>query len=379
MIDHYLQVRARTEAICSPLQTEDYVPQPEIFTSPPKWHLAHTSWFFEEFVLSKLPNYKRFHPQFAYLFNSYYNTVGPRVLRANRGLITRPSVSEVYAYRSHVDKHMKQLLKAGITADTKAIVEVGINHEQQHQELLITDLKFTLSCNPINPVYENNGVLIHGKNSKNGWLKVEEGIYPIGHNIDSFCYDNEQGHHQVFLQPFEISHALVTNAEFIQFIEAGGYQDVNLWLDVGWAWVKKAHRTAPLYWQKINGEWHHFTLGGLKKVIPNEVVCHVSFYEASAYAQWQNMRLPTEFEWEAASEHLAWGQRWEWTNSAYLPYPNYKKAAGALGEYNGKFMINQMVLRGASVATSPKHSRKTYRNFFHPHYQWQFSGIRLAR
>ena len=228
-------------------------------------------------------------------------------------------------------------------------------------------------------VYSSKGSLVHSSNSEEGYISIAEGVYPIGHVGDDFCYDNELGRHKVYQHNFQISKVLVTNGEFIEFIETGGYQDFNLWLDEGWAWVQKEKVISPLYWQKIDGEWHHFTLGGLKKIEPNEILCHVSFYEAAAFAEWKGMRLPTEFEWEIASKQLNWGNRWEWTNSAYLPYPNFSKVPGALGEYNGKFMINQMVLRGGSVATSPNHSRNTYRNFFHPHFQWQFSGIRLAK
>lgn len=378
--EKYLEVRNRTEALCKPLQIEDYVPQPVAFASPPKWHLAHSTWFFEEMILKRnLDSYREFHPDFGYLFNSYYNTIGERTFRADRGNITRPGVSEVYAYRAYVDGGMMELLSKEISDELRELIELGLNHEQQHQELLITDLKYTLGHNPIFPVYDESFNLLADSNTSYGWLAMEEGVYEIGHDGDAFCFDNEMNKHRVYLHEFEISHALVTNGEYMEFIEAGGYSRFDCWLDEGWSWLNENQITSPLYWHKINGKWHYFTLAGLKEVDPDAILGHVSYYEAQAYASWRGLRLPTEFEWEAASENLDWGKRWEWTNSAYLAYPGFKTAAGAVGEYNGKFMINQMVLRGASVATAPNHSRKTYRNFFHPHFQWQYSGIRLAK
>ncbi|CAL2101652.1 Ergothioneine biosynthesis protein EgtB [Tenacibaculum sp. 190130A14a] len=374
------RVRAYTEDICKPLQTEDYVVQASTFASPAKWHLAHTTWFFEEFVLkTHIHNYQVYDPNFSFLFNSYYNNVGERVFRANRGTITRPNVTEVYGYRAYVNKYMLQFLSGTYTKDIEEIVELGLHHEQQHQELLITDIKFMLGSNPIFPVYQKGASLINSENTTLGFIKIEEGLYEIGHKGNEFCYDNELGVHKVFLNDFEISSALVTNKEYIEFIEDKGYSNFNLWLDAGWTWVTENTINSPLYWYKIDNEWFHFTLSGLQKVNPNAILTHVSFYEAAAFAEWKKMRLPTEFEWEVASKKMEWGKRWEWTYSAYLPYPNFKKAAGAIGEYNGKFMINQMVLRGASVATSPNHSRYTYRNFFHPNERWQFTGIRLAK
>ncbi len=378
--EKYLEVRNRTEALCKPLQIEDYVPQPVAFASPPKWHLAHSTWFFEEMILKRnLDSYREFHPDFGYLFNSYYNTIGERTFRADRGNITRPGVSEVYAYRAYVDGGMMELLSKEISDELRELIELGLNHEQQHQELLITDLKYTLGHNPIFPVYDESFNLLADSNTSYGWLAMEEGVYEIGHDGDAFCFDNEMNKHRVYLHEFEISHALVTNGEYMEFMEAGGYSRFDCWLDEGWSWLNENQITSPLYWHKINGKWHYFTLAGLKEVDPDAILGHVSYYEAQAYASWRGLRLPTEFEWEAASENLDWGKRWEWTNSAYLAYPGFKTAAGAVGEYNGKFMINQMVLRGASVATAPNHSRKTYRNFFHPHFQWQYSGIRLAK
>jgi ergothioneine biosynthesis protein EgtB len=376
----YQLVREYTLELCRPLKTEDYIPQPVDFASPAKWHIAHTTWFFEEFVLSRhVPGYQRFHPDYAFLFNSYYNTVGERTMRADRGNLTRPTVEEVYAYRAHVDAHMKTILEQKLTGDVREIVLLGLSHEQQHQELLITDLKYILGHNPTYPLYEEGAALINNTNTEHGWLRISEGVYQVGFEGKGFCFDNELGRHKTFLHDFEISKSLVSNGEFIEFIQAGGYQDFNLWLDEGWAWVKAENINSPMYWHLIDDEWYQFTLGGLQKVNDDEILCHVSFFEAAAFAEWKGLRLPTEFEWEIASEHLQWGKRWEWTNSAYLPYPRFRKARGAIGEYNGKFMVNQMVLRGASVATAHGHERTTYRNFFHPQYQWQFSGIRLAR
>lgn len=376
----FIEVRNRTESICKPLQVEDYIPQPVPFASPPKWHLAHSTWFFEEMILKKnLPDYKEFHADFGFLFNSYYNTIGERTFRADRGNITRPGVSEVYAYRTYVDERMLQLFEKELSLELKELIVLGLNHEQQHQELLITDLKYTLGHNPIFPVYDETQNLLADSNKQSGWISMEEGIYEIGHDGGSFCFDNELNKHKVYLHRFEISKSLVTNGEYLEFMEASGYSRFDCWLDEGWSWLNENNITNPLYWHKINGIWHYFTLAGLKEVDPNAILGHVSYYEAQAYAAWKGFRLPTEFEWEAASGSFDWGKRWEWTNSAYLPYPGFKTAEGAVGEYNGKFMINQMVLRGASVATAKNHSRKTYRNFFHPHFQWQYSGIRLAK
>ena len=378
--DKFITTRKRTEDICGPLLVDDYVPQAADFSSPAKWHLAHITWFFEEMILKKnLEGYEEFSSEFGFLFNSYYQGIGERIVKANRGLITRPTVKDVYGYRAYVDKHMVLLLEKEADDDLQQIIILGINHEQQHQELLITDIKYLLGQNPIFPVYREEASLIKGVNQKTGWLNIPEGVYEIGHKGEGFSFDNELGRHKIFLHDFEICQALVTNRDFMEFIESGGYQKFQFWLDEGWSWVEKNEINSPEYWRKINGRWHVYTLGGLVEVDPNAILAHVSFYEANAYATWKGMRLPTEFEWEVAADSLDWGERWEWTSSSYAPYPNFKIAAGALGEYNGKFMINQMVLRGGSVATSEGHSRKTYRNFFHPHFQWQYSGIRLCR
>jgi ergothioneine biosynthesis protein EgtB len=381
LVESYTIIRNRTVELCKPLNTEDYVPQPALFVSPPKWHLAHTTWFFEEMILSKFnTSYTRFNKDFSFLFNSYYNTVGERTFRGDRGSITRPGVEEVYQYRAYVDKAMRAFLSAeNLDANILYLIELGLNHEQQHQELLITDLKFTLSLNPTCPVYESESNDVNEVEQETGFLAIEEGVYEIGHKGKNFAFDNESQRHKVFLHAFELSKQLVTNGEYMAFLEDDGYNRFAFWLDEGWSWVKENKVNSPLYWQKTDGEWHHFTLAGLKKVNPDAVLCHINYYEASAFAAWKGMRLPTEFEWEVASSQLNWGKRWEWTNSAYLQYPGFKTAKGAVGEYNGKFMINQMVLRGASSATAKGHSRHTYRNFFHPHYQWQYAGIRLAK
>lgn len=379
MIQRYQKVRSLTEKICAPLQNEDYIPQPVYFASPAKWHLGHTTWFFEQFILKKfVKKYREYNPDFGFIFNSYYNTIGDRVLRAERGNLTRPLVEEVYAYRNHVDQAICELL-VDANKEIEELLILGLNHEEQHQELLITDVKYLLGHNPLFPVYRKNGALTEDQGKENSWIKIEEGVYEIGHQGKEFAYDNELGRHKTYLHSFEIASELVRNEEYINFIEDGGYQRFELWLDEGWAWVNEHKITSPLYWHKVKKEWCNYTFAGFKKVDPQALLCHISYYEANAFACWKKLRLPTEFEWEVASQKLNWGKRWEWTNSAYLPYPKFKTAEGALGEYNGKFMINQMVLRGASVATSPNHSRYTYRNFFHPNLQWQFTGIRLAK
>lgn len=417
----YREVRAYTEQLCEPLEIEDYIPQPIVDASPPKWNIAHTTWFFEEMILKRFADgYKVFDERFGFLFNSYYNTIGERTKRDHRGDISRPTVKQVFEYRKHVDEAMERLLSAppAVAGDTDLadLVILGLNHEQQHQELLLTDLKYAFSVNPLLPAYREgwfpeeraeppalaggSHVIVRDADERRAASaktappgsgledsasakadavgSVLEGIYEIGHAGDGFCFDNELERHRVYLDDFTISDRLVTNEEFVEFIDSGGYHDHSLWHSDGWDWVNENSITAPLYWRLYDGEWMHFTLGGLRPLPPRAPVCHVSFYEAAAFAEWSGMRLPTEFEWEAASGAFDWGLRWEWTNSAYLPYPGFKRAAGAVGEYNGKFMVNQMVLRGASVATSPGHSRPTYRNFFAPALRWQFTGIRLV-
>jgi len=394
----FRSVRQYTEMLCEPLKIEDYIPQPIVDVSPVRWNIAHTTWFFEEMILKKfVPGYAVFDPNFGFLFNSYYNTIGERTPRDNRGALSRPTVAEVFAYRKYVDERMLDLLSepAAIATGLADLIVLGLNHEQQHQELLLTDLKYTFSVNPLFPTYRegfapeekaeppaSSGGLRHdvinsGKTeiiennlqppAYAGGSAFEAGIYEIGHTGDGFCFDNELSRHKVYLNDFTISDRLTTNGEFLEFIDGGGYRDHRFWHSDGWDWVNENGIDSPLYWRKNDGEWSHFTFGGLRKLPLDAPVCHVSFYEASAFAEWKGMRLPTEFEWEAASEKFNWGKRWEWTNSAYLPYPGFAKAAGAVGEYNGKFMINQMVLRGGSVVTPPGQSRPKYRKFFPPH------------
>lgn len=370
--------RNRTIDLVAPLHKEDFVPQVAAFASPPKWHLAHTTWFFEEMILKHhVPDYQEFDPMFGYCFNSYYQSLGERAVRAQRGNLTRPGVDRVLEYRRYVDQHMEQLLQRE-NQEVETLVVLGINHEQQHQELLLTDLKYAFSMNPLFPVYD--GVAwVDTHNKEEGWVSVSEGIYEVGYQGEGFHFDNELGRHRVFVDDFELSKGLVTNAEFMEFINDGGYRHFKYWLDEGWSWVHENNLKAPLYWHWMDGQWKHYTLNGIQPVHPTAILSHISFYEAQAFATWKGCRLPTEFEWEIASDRFQWGDRWEWTYSAYLPYPGFQVAEGAVGEYNGKFMVNQMVLRGASVATAKEHSRPTYRNFFHPQMQWQFSGIRLAK
>ncbi len=382
LTEAYKRVRNYTEQICQPLKTEDYVVQPVVDVSPPKWHLGHTSWFFETFVLK--PHsfaYKEFDPNYNFVFNSYYETIGARVIRTDRGNLSRPTVEDIYKYRAYVDEAMIRFLSTELTDELRDLIVLGLNHEEQHQELLFTDIKYILGHNPLFPAYsaELNVNKQVARIANTGFLDVPEGIYKIGHSSDGFCFDNELGVHRVFLEPYAIACQLVNNGEYLEFMRDGGYKDHRWWHAEGLDWVKKNDITAPMYWHKIDGEWYNYTVNGLVPVDHDGAVCHISFYEASAYAAWKGMRLATEFEWEAASKLFEWGSRWEWTNSAFLPYPGFKKAEGAAGEYNGKFMVNQMVLRGASVVTPEGHSRYTYRNFFHPYLRWQYTGIRLAK
>jgi ergothioneine biosynthesis protein EgtB len=392
-LENYNSVRKYTEEICKPLLTEDYVVQPVVDVSPPKWHIGHVTWFFETFILKPhCKDYVEFNPQYNYVFNSYYETAGARVIRTDRGNLSRPTVEDVYKYRKHVDDAMHQFLQNRVSKEIEELLLIGFNHEQQHQELLMTDIKYILGNNPLFPPYINpleseqthpSGRQINKANSNlpgdNNFVKINEGVYEIGFDGEGFCFDNELKRHKVYLNDFSISNSLVTNKEFLEFMDAGGYKDFNFWHSDGWAWVNSNQVSAPLYWYFINNKWFNYTLEGLQLINMDEPVCHVSFYEATAYASWKGMRLPTEFEWEVAAQQFEWGRRWEWTDSAYLPYPGFSKAPGAIGEYNGKFMVNQMVLRGASDVTSPEHSRITYRNFFQPNLRWQYTGIRLAQ
>lgn len=379
MSKRYHAVRKHTEDLCKPLETEDYVVQPQTNASPPKWHLGHVTWFFESLVLKRyLKGYKEWDPKFGFIFNSYYESAGPRVLRSNRGLLSRPTVKDIYAYRKYVDDAMDKLFEVELPAEAASVIEVGLNHEQQHQELLLTDIKVILGHNPLFPVYDP-GFAEKLPDNANGYTAMNNGLYDIGYQGDGFCYDNELNRHRVYLPDYQISNRLVTNGEYLEFMNSGGYKDYNLWHSDGWAWVNANQIGSPWYWHWIDGKWNEYTLNGLHPLNEKAAVRHVNYYEAFAFAQWKGQRLPTEFEWEAASDHFDWGSRWEWTESSYLPYPGFKKLPGALGEYNGKWMVGQKVLRGASMATPKGHSRKTYRNFFYPQERWQFTGIRLAK
>ena len=376
----YQQIRQETLSFCKHLTIEDFSIQVVQFASPVKWHLAHTTWFFETFILKIYSkNYKVFDDDFNFLFNSYYNNVGSRILQANRGNMSRPSIDKVFEYRDYIDKHMITLLNTTTNKRLLDLVTLGLNHEQQHQELLVTDVKYMLGHNPLFPVFNADYNLVKDYNTDDALVSINAGNYTVGYQGDDFCYDNELGVHQVYLNDFEIHNHLVTNGEYLEFMNSGAYSDFNLWLDEGWTWVNQNNIKAPLYWHKKDDEWYQYTLAGLQKIDPLALVSHVSFFEAQAFAEWKGMRLPTEFEWEIASRKFDWGKRWEWTNSAYLPYPNFVKENGAVGEYNGKFMSSKMVLRGASVATSKNHSRPTYRNFFNPAQCWQYTGIRLVK
>jgi ergothioneine biosynthesis protein EgtB len=381
LADCYKKVRLRTEQICSPLQTEDYVVQPVVDVSPPKWHIGHVTWFFETFILKPyFMGYQEFNPNYNYVFNSYYETVGNRVIRTDRGNLSRPTVADIYRYRAYVDEAMAKFLCQEPSAEVRELLILGFNHEEQHQELLLTDIKYILGHNPLFPAYDDSYVspkILTAESA--GFVKMNEGVYEIGYSGEGFCFDNELNRHKVYLNLYEISPNLVTNAEYLEFIDSGGYHDFRHWHAEGWDWANTHKVEAPLYWHLIDGEWHNYTYHGLQPLDLKDPVCHISYFEAYAYASWKGLRLPTEFEWEAAATKFSWGKSWEWTESSYLPYPGFAKAPGAIGEYNGKFMVNQKVLRGASEATSPGHSRITYRNFFQTHLRWQFTGIRLAR
>jgi ergothioneine biosynthesis protein EgtB len=396
LLEQYQEVRSFSEQLCKPLETEDYVVQSMEDVSPTKWHLAHTSWFFETFVLAGQDvAYQPVSPEYGYLFNSYYVKAGKRYSRPRRGLITRPGVQEVFEYRQRIDEQIITLLQEmnqPALGELLPLIEIGINHEQQHQELMMSDIKHVFSFNPLYPVYRETEARSSQDVPEITWVSFEEGIHRIGHEGNGFCFDSEMPCHRHFLENFQLADRLVTNGEYIQFIEDGGYREPTLWLSEGWYTVEELGWKAPLYWREIDGEWHYFTLDGLRKVDPAEPVCHLSYYEADAFARWAGARLPSEAEWETASTgvrlqgnfvgsekyHPApvqaqepnglplqmFGDTWEWTQSPYIGYPGYKPLEGALGEYNGKFMCNQMVLRGGSCVTSQSHIRKTYRNFF---------------
>lgn len=409
ILSEFNKVRAFTHHLVEPLETEDFVIQPMENASPAKWHLAHTSWFFETFVLGKYQQgFESLHPQYAYFFNSYYLQTGVPFTRANRGMLSRPTVKEVFEYRSYVNDQMTQFIENSseeIWNEAAAVIEIGNHHEQQHQELILTDLKYLLAQNPLLPVYRDRVISETPAPTDINWIKFDEGMVKVGNKGKEFTYDNEHPRHRTFVQDYELADRLITNKEYLEFMNAGGYDRSEFWLDEGWSTLKKEAWVAPLYWFKRDEKWMNFTLSGTRFIDENEPVTHISYFEADAFARWMGVRLPTEQEWEHACGKREitgnfvdenafhpipnnekgdglkqmYGDAWEWTMSSYSPYPNYKPLPGALGEYNGKFMANQYVLRGGSCATSRSHIRKTYRNFFHANARWQFSGIRLAR
>ena len=404
MSERYDAVRTLTERLCDGLEKEDYVVQSMPDVSPKKWHLAHTSWFFETFLLTPhLPGYTPLHPTYAFLFNSYYVHAGERHCRAQRGYISRPTVSEVFEYRSHVDAAMHRLLETDATA-WRDIFEIGLNHEQQHQELMVTDMKHVFSVNPLRPALRAPLETSSEDPGPVRFIEFEAGLVEMGHAGAGFAYDNESPRHRTFVEAFSLADRLVTNGEYLAFMEDGGYERPELWLSMGWGHAQDHGWTEPFYWERRDGRWQNYTLSGMRDVVANEPVVHLSYYEADAFARWAGARLPTEAEWEHAAAGVAidgnfvesgrfhpaaapagdglrqmYGDVWEWTRSQYSPYPGYRPAEGAIGEYNGKFMCNQFVLRGGSCATSRTHIRPTYRNFFAPESTWQFTGLRLAR
>ncbi|HLU77501.1 MAG TPA: ergothioneine biosynthesis protein EgtB [Burkholderiales bacterium] len=404
----YRAVRDATMALTRPLSDEDCVVQSMPDCSPAKWHLAHTTWFFETFILEAQAGYRPYAPAYRVLFNSYYQSVGAQHARPRRGLLTRPSRAEVTAYRAAIDEQMDALLRRGVAREVAAIVELGLHHEQQHQELLLTDIKHLFGCNPLRPAYRTTETVIaDGVAPPLSWHAYPGGLAQFGHDGEGFAFDNEGPRHRAYLHPYTLASRAVTNAEFLAFIDEGGYEQPKYWLSAGWDIVNAQGWRAPLYWEQRDGQWWQHTLYGLRPVAPHEPVCHISYYEADAYARYAGARLPTEYEWEAAAAGAdmagnfvesgalhpraasaqgqadtplqLYGDVWEWTASAYAPYPGYAPAQGALGEYNGKFMCSQQVLRGGSCVTPASHIRATYRNFFPPDARWQFSGIRLAR
>jgi ergothioneine biosynthesis protein EgtB len=378
-VDRFLKVRAATEQLAAPLSAEDQTVQSMPDASPTKWHLAHTTWFFETFILRvHVPSYRIFDPAYEYLFNSYYEAVGPRHPRPQRGLITRPGVEEIAAYRRHVSQAMAEFLDKEV-ADCAPLVELGLHHEQQHQELILMDAKHMLSANPLRPAYDRSPASPLSHASAVEWRRQAGGLVEIGYEGEGFAFDNEGPRHKVWLEPYSIASRPVSNGEYLRFMEDGGYRRPEFWLSAGWDCVNSRAWEAPLYWEKKGGRWHVFILQGLAPMKPNDPVCHVSGYEAAAYAKWAGKRLPREAEWESAVGDLeSTGVVWEWTASPYVAYPGFREPAGAIGEYNGKFMANQMVLRGGCIATPRDHIRTTYRNFFPPDARWMFGGIRLA-
>ena len=401
LTDRYAEVRALTERLADPLSAEDQTIQSMPDVSPTKWHRAHTSWFFETFLLKpQLASYREFHPLYGYLFNSYYEAVGARHPRPDRGLLSRPGIDDIADYRRHVDAAMADLLDRALPTEVANLVELGLHHEQQHQELLLMDIKHVLSINPLQPAYLPAPDRTASAPSEIRWNHHDGGVVEIGHNGDGFSFDNETPRHSVYLQPFSIADRVVTCGDWLAFIDDGGYRRPDLWLSDGWYAVQAGQWEAPLYWSHDGAGWQVFTLGGPQALDPAAPVCHVSYFEADAYARWAGARLPTEAEWEAAAgsdvdagryldpcdvhprsstNESLFGDVWVWTSSAYLPYPGFQPAPGAVGEYNGKFMVSQHVLRGGSCATPDGHVRATYRNFFPPSARWPFTGLRLAR
>ena len=409
LAERYTAVRAQSEALAEPLSAEDCVVQSMPDASPVKWHLAHVSWFFETFLLeAHLAGYRLFDPRYRVLFNSYYNAVGDKHPRPQRGMLTRPSLEEVRGYRAHVDERLSELLAAPAALPQEALdlIALGVNHEEQHQELILTDVKHLLSRNPLAPPYRSRWPLTPVRARKAQWIPVRGGNHAVGHAGEGFAFDNEGPRHRVLVQDFLLASHPVTYGEYLAFIADGGYRRPELWLSMGWDAVQAGGWQAPLYWEQRDGAWFNYTLHGRVPIEPNTPACHLSYFEADAYARWAGARLPTEFEWELAAAGLPvegnfsdsgalhplaprtdpsagfsqlYGDVWEWTQSSYAPYPGYRPAAGAVGEYNGKFMCSQYVLRGGSCATPRRHIRPTYRNFFPPDARWQFSGVRLAR
>jgi ergothioneine biosynthesis protein EgtB len=404
--ERYASTRAATLALAEPLSPEDCQVQPAVFASPVKWHLAHTAWFFETFVLERsVPAYRPFHPAFRALYNSYYVGVGPMWQRPQRGLLTRPSLDDVRAYRAHVDRCMNELFeRGGLDAATSARIELGLNHEEQHQELILTDVAYLLGSNPLAPAYREGAPAAASSAPALGWIAFEGGLTEIGHDGDGFSFDNERPRHRTYLAPFELASRAVTNGEWLAFVEDGGYARAELWMSDGWEAVRAQGWSAPLHWRGGPGERREFTLRGERALDLAAPASHVGWYEADAFARWRGARLPTEAEWETAAASVAvdgnfvesgalhpraatagpglrqmFGDVWEWTSSDYAPYPGFRPDEGDIGEYNGKFMCNQRVLRGGSCATPRGHARATYRNFFQPDARWQFSGLRLAR
>ncbi len=400
LLDRFAAVRRMTERLASPLSAEDQTAQSMPDASPTKWHRAHVTWFFEEFLLGPTDGYEPFDPTFGYLFNSYYEAIGPRHPRPQRCLVTRPSASEVGRYRQYVDRAVAELVDAGLDDGQCEVLELGINHEQQHQELLVMDALHLLSGHPFAPQMLQRPIEEDPSSAPVTWRSVEGGLHTIGHDGQGFAYDNETGQHRVWLEPFQIAERAVTNADWLAFMDNGGYSRSEFWLSDGWAAMQQHGWQSPGYWTYQDGQWMAFGTAGSRPVRQAEPVCHVSFYEADAFARWAGSRLPTEFEWEVAAGGIAEargqlldphrlhpglagthmvGDVWEWTSSAYLPYPGFNPVEGAIGEYNGKFMSDQHVLRGASCATPAGHERLTYRNFFPGGSRWAFSGLRLAR